>query len=95
MESKNGNGPADPKSKKPKFQFNFYWIYIVVAVVFLGFQFLSLTDGPKEINWKKFSNEMLANHDVDHIVVVNKETAEIFLKKRPFILLPTMMNKVS
>ena len=23
---------------------------------------------------------MLANHDVDHIVVVNKETAEIFLK---------------
>jgi len=80
MESKNGNGPADPKSKKPKFQFNFYWIYIVVAVVFLGFQFLSLTDGPKEITWKKFSNEMLANHDVDHIVVVNKETAEIFLK---------------
>ncbi len=77
---KNGNGPSDPKSKKPKFQFNFYWIYIVVAVVFLGFQFISLTDGPKEITWKKFSNEMLANHDVDHIVVVNKETAEIYLK---------------
>jgi ATP-dependent metalloprotease FtsH len=80
MEMKNGNGPSDPKSKKPKFQFNFYWIYIVVAVVFLGFQFISLTDGPKEITWKKFSNEMLANHDVDHIVVVNKETAEIYLK---------------
>ncbi len=77
---KNGNGPSDPKSKKPKFQFNFYWIYIVVAVVFLGFQFISLSDGPKEITWKKFSNEMLANHDVDHIVVVNKETAEIYLK---------------
>jgi ATP-dependent metalloprotease FtsH len=77
---KNGKGPSDPKSKKPKFQFNFYWIYIAVAVVFLGFQFISLTDGPKEITWKKFSNEMLANHDVDHIVVVNKEIAEIFLK---------------
>jgi hypothetical protein len=57
MEMKNGNGPSDPKSKKPKFQFNFYWIYIVVAVVFLGFQFISLSDGPKEITWKKFSNE--------------------------------------
>ncbi|MBX7181497.1 MAG: ATP-dependent zinc metalloprotease FtsH [Bacteroidia bacterium] len=80
METKNGKGPGDQKSKKPKFQFNFYWIYIVVAVVFLGFQFITLTEGPKEITWKKLSTEMLAPHDVDHIVVVNKETAEIYIK---------------
>lgn len=80
MEKKNGNGQGDQKSKKPKFQFNFYWIYIVVAVVFLGFQFITLTEGPKEITWKKLSTEMLASHDVDHIVVVNKETAEIYIK---------------
>ncbi len=66
--------------KGPKF--NAYWIYGIIAVAFLIIQFyLSNSRGPIETTWSKVKTTMLANHDVERIVVVNEEKANIYIKK--------------
>ncbi len=64
--------------KKPKF--NFYWIYGILAVLFIGIQFINFGGGAKEANWGEVK-EMLEDGDISKIVLVNKEFAEIFIKK--------------
>lgn len=62
---------------KPKF--SFYWIYGLLAVVFIVIQFLNWDSGAKQTDWKQLK-EMLETGDVEKIVLVNKEYAEIFIK---------------
>ena len=72
-------GPIkNPKNNKQKF--NFYWIYGIIAVVFIGMQFMNYGPSPKEISIFKLENEMLKPHDVDKIIIVNRDFAEIFIK---------------
>lgn len=63
--------------KKPKF--NFYWIYGILAVVFIGIQFLNWGEGAKQTNWRELK-DMLEFGDVEKIILVNKEYAEIFIR---------------
>ncbi len=65
-------------SGKPKF--NAYWIYGAVALAILGFQFIISGSGNEDISWQRFEREMIQNRDVEKIVVVNKEKAEIYIK---------------
>lgn len=66
--------------KPPKF--NAYWIYGIVAIVFLAVQFyLMNAHEPVETNWSKVKSTMLANNDIERIVVVNNEKANIYLKQ--------------
>lgn len=65
---------------KPKGKFNFYWIYGILAVIFIGLQFLGGTDTSKETNWGELKN-MLQNEHVEKLSLVNKEIAEIYIKK--------------
>ena len=86
--SENNNNPFSNnsnKDKKPKMppmvpKFNFYWIYGIIAVVFLALQF-----APHDVSLKttktKFFTEMLPSHDIEKIVIINKERVEIFIKK--------------
>lgn len=68
------------KPKKPKY--NPYWIYGIIAVVFLIVQFyISSSRGPVETNWSEVKSTMLANGDIERIVVVNEKEANIYLKK--------------
>jgi cell division protease FtsH len=70
-----GSGP-DPKKK-----FSFYWIYAALFIIFIGMQFWNWDGaGTKEITWNKFVT-FLGKHEVEKIVVVNKEKAEIFIKQ--------------
>ncbi len=62
--------------KKPKF--NFYWIYGILALVFLGLNFLNTGSESKKTDWKDL-RQMLQEKDVQKIVLVNKEVAEIYL----------------
>ena len=64
-------------SSKPKF--NFYWIYGILLLVFIGLQFVYSGGTSKKTNWGELK-EMLKNGDVDRIVLVNKEFAEIYIK---------------
>ncbi len=86
-EKDEGNNPKKktnqpfPGNKPSKSKFNFYWIYGIIAVVFLILSFPNMWTGEvKDIDWGELK-EMLANQDIEKIVVVNKEDAEIFLKK--------------
>jgi len=68
---------SNNSGKKPKF--NFYWVYGLIIVLFLAFNFLNWDTGAKETNWGELKN-MLQNEDVNKIVLVNKDFAEIYLK---------------
>ena len=63
-------------------------IYIVIITVLIGIMFIDFGGSSNEINWNKFENEMLANHYVEKVVVVNRERADIYLK-------PESLDKVS
>ena len=65
-----------PGGKKPKF--NFYWIYGILALVFLGLNFLNTGGEAKKTDWKDLK-EMLQEKEIQKLVLVNKETAEIYL----------------
>lgn len=73
QENKDGKQTGKPK-------FNAYWIYGAVAVAILGFQFIFSGSGREEITWQRLEREMIKNHDVEKIIVVNKEKAEIYIK---------------
>ncbi|MEI6577412.1 MAG: ATP-dependent zinc metalloprotease FtsH [Bacteroidota bacterium] len=72
------NKVGGKKSGFPKF--NFYWIYAILAVVFIGLQYYNFKGEIKEIDWNAFQ-PMLERHDVEKIVVINKQNAEIYIKK--------------
>jgi cell division protease FtsH len=65
------------KGGKPKF--NFFWIYGILAALLLGLMTMGGGTTAEETDWGKV-NAMLSNGDVEKIVLVNKENAEIFIK---------------
>lgn len=78
---KPGSGGNDKKPKVPQMpRFNFYWIYGIIAIIFIVIQFMP-RDIALKTTWFKVKNDMVMNNDVEKITVVNKEQAEVFLKK--------------
>lgn len=76
------NNPSGKGNQPPNKKINFYWIYALMAILFFGMYFYGgESSEPKEIFWQRFENDMLAKHHVEKIVVVNKEFAEIHIKK--------------
>lgn len=73
-----GNDPQKPKNIKVKF--NFYWIYGILGLIFFGLYFANMGSSPKEIDWGQLKG-MLQNQEVEKIYLVNKEQAEIYIKK--------------
>jgi AFG3 family protein len=69
------------KPKLPRPSFNFYWIYAIIVIVFIIVQFMDFAPSSREITWQRFETSMLRNHDVDKVIVVNNDIAEIYLKK--------------
>jgi len=77
------NNSGYPSGRKPKF--NIYWLYIVLFAVFIGMQFLNLGSNKQaEIDYRTFAYDMLQPGDVEKIVVINKEVAEIYIKADRF-----------
>ena len=70
-----GNTPGGPQ--KPKF--GGYWIYILIAVAFLSLQFLNFGSKPDEIDLLRLET-LIKQGAVSRLIVVNKETVEVFLK---------------
>jgi len=75
QESNNNN------DKKPFPKFNIYWVYALIAIFFIALNFMNLGGSPKEITWQEFQRNMLKNNDVERIVVINKQKAEVYLKQ--------------
>ena len=73
-EKPNGWNPFDGKG--------YSWIYLVVIAALLWqISFSFFRAKPEEVSWSKFRQEMLASGDVEKITVVNKETAEVFIRE--------------
>ncbi len=66
--------------KLPKVKFNFYWIYGILGVILFALYFNNMGVAPKEVGWGELK-VMLGNQEIEKILLVNKEQAEIFIKK--------------
>jgi len=78
--NKQPNGKK-PETGKPKF--NTWWIFAALFVILIASDLMNIGGSPQEISRQRFEKEMLANNDVDKIVIVNngtERTAEIYLK---------------
>lgn len=76
-------------------KFNFYWIYGLIAVILIGFQFFPFQGSPVQLkDISKFREEMLLKGDVNRVVVVNKEYAEIYIKEDRLESEPYKADKV-
>ena len=72
-----GNKSTTPGGpQKPKF--GGYWIYILIAVAFLSLQFLNFGSKPEEIDLLKLET-LIKQGKVTKLLVVNKESVEVFL----------------
>jgi AFG3 family protein len=79
--SKINSGSGSGKGQNPKPKFSVYWIYAIIGLAIIGTYLLNMGSKPEEISWQRFEKEMLSSYDVEKIVVVNKERAEIYIKK--------------
>ena len=67
----NGNSP----------RFNTFWIYGIIALVIIGMQVSSLMNASQQPLTFTRLGKMLQDGDVAKIEVINKERANIYLKK--------------
>lgn len=77
----NNQGSDNNNDKKPFPKFNIYWVYALIAIFFIALNFMNLGGSAKEITWQEFQRNMLKNNDVEKIVVINKQKAEVYLKQ--------------
>ncbi|MFQ5448799.1 MAG: ATP-dependent metallopeptidase FtsH/Yme1/Tma family protein, partial [Saprospiraceae bacterium] len=77
-----GGQPDKPDGRSPFGGKGISWIYfIVIGFLLFEISYSFFKSRPEEISSTEFRQEMLANHDIEKIVVVNKESAEVFIKK--------------
>jgi ATP-dependent metalloprotease FtsH len=79
-ENKNKLNDTSSGKNPKKNKFNFYWVYGIIAVIFIALTFLNNKGSIKETGWGDLK-EMLINGDIEKIVVVNREQAEIFIRR--------------
>lgn len=77
--------PSNPFGNKPfikgnKPRFSIYWIYALILLGFFGIQYFYSGGEPQETTWMKFEKEMLQPGDVEKVVIVNHERAEIYIR---------------
>ncbi len=80
--AENTNNPIPDKknNKNVKPRFNTNWIFFGVVAIIILFQVFFPRDSSQNATTRQVI-DMIANRDIEKIVVVNKETAELYLKK--------------
>lgn len=69
------------KKTKPPKKFNINWVYALFFMFLIVMFFTNQNADTKAVSWLQFERDILSQHDVEKIVVVNKETAEIYIKQ--------------
>jgi len=79
--SNNNQGSDKKPDKNVKPRFNTNWIFAILAVSVIIFQLLA---GGKTVQKTTTSEikDMIANHDIEKVIVVNKDQAEIYLTQQ-------------
>ena len=73
-------GPLKPPDKNLKPKFNSNWIFAVLIVSFLAINLFYGGKSSPKIQTRELK-EMITKRDIERLVIVNKEVAEIYLKK--------------
>jgi cell division protease FtsH len=76
----NSQAPEKKPDKNGKPRFNTNWIFAILAVSLILFSVFNNGKAVQQTTTSEIKG-MIANHDIEKIVVVNKEQAEIYLKK--------------
>ena len=77
----NDNNKKQNKSKLPQMpKFNFYWVYGILGIILLGILYMP-HDVAIKTTWNDVRTTMLETQDVEKIIVINKERAEVYIKK--------------
>jgi len=76
----NNQGPEKKPDKNGKPRFNTNWIFAVLAVSLIAFSLLNNGKAVQQTTTGEIK-EMIKNHDIDKVVIINKDQAEIYLKK--------------
>ncbi|QYA26967.1 ATP-dependent zinc metalloprotease FtsH [Gramella sp. MT6] len=69
-----------PVKQPPGIGFSWFYVFIIILMLIISI-FSRFGNEPEQISWLDFEQKMLSQHDVAKIVVVNKEIAEIYIKK--------------
>ncbi len=82
--SENKNTKPTNKDNSPlkqfNFKFNFYWIYAIIFIVLIGFQMMNNSElAGNDLTENKF-DEILNKNEIEKIVIINKDIAQIYLK---------------
>ena len=85
-DNQSGDGNKDskgnfPKPKTPKFNFNFYWVYGLVSFIIIAIYFFDFGKNPRATTYNDFVTKMVRTDDVEKVVVLNKETVNVYLKR--------------
>jgi ATP-dependent metalloprotease FtsH len=72
------SGKKPDKNIKPRFNTN--WIFAILAVSLILFSLFNNGKSAQQTTTSEI-REMIKNHDIDRVIVVNKDQAEIYLKK--------------
>jgi cell division protease FtsH len=77
--------PEQPKKENrntPRYRLPVYWLVILlIAGFFLLPTLMGDAAAEKEISWQTFHNEMLSRNAIEKMVIINKEKAEVYIKK--------------
>ncbi len=68
---------SKPGGRRPRF--NIYWVWALIAVMLVGWSLMGNTEIAQTTNWDSVK-VMIEQGDVQKIDVINKETAEVYLK---------------
>jgi cell division protease FtsH len=84
MKKENTNKGKENKNNPMKqfnFKFNFYWIYGIIFALLIGYQLLSSSDlASNKLTQNEFIT-ILNENDIDKIVIVNSDIAQLTIKK--------------
>jgi AFG3 family protein len=73
-------GTGTPPDKNPKPRFNSNWIFAILAFSIIAIQLIYGGKGVPKAQTRDLKS-MIEHHDIEKIIVVNREVAEIYLKK--------------
>lgn len=77
MKFNSNNILSKPGGRRPRF--NIYWVWALIAVMLVGWSLMGNTEIAQTTNWDSVK-VMIEQGDVQKIDVINKETAEVYLK---------------
>ena len=72
-----GSEKSDISGKR----FNWTWVYVFIFILLVSSSVFNFFPSGKEITWQQFEKDIVYKNAVDKIVVVNNESAEVYIKK--------------